>query len=113
MLPNQLLVEETDQPFFADRLFANRFINLVSSFRHGMQQNRIYLIEGPHGSGKSTFLNNLLQKFEQYTKTDKGATYETVWRLDKEALGAVSEETRPSVGSLCCSLSSANPCLIL
>lgn len=89
---SKLLVEDTDQPFFADRLFANRFVNLVSSFRHGTQQNRIYIIEGPHGFGKSTFLNNLLQKFEQYTKTDEGSTYETVWRLDKEVLGAVSEQ---------------------
>ena len=89
---SKLLVEGTDHPFFADRLFANRFINLVSSFKRGMQQNRIYIFEGPHGCGKSTFLNNLLQKFEHYTRTDKGTTYETAWRLDKTELGAISEQ---------------------
>jgi predicted Ser/Thr protein kinase len=88
---NSLLVEGADHPFFADRLFANRFINHINSFRHGIPQNRIYIFEGPHGCGKSTFLNNLLMKFEQYTKTAAGSTYETVWRLDKKELGMVSE----------------------
>jgi len=86
-----LFVEDTDHPFFADRLFANRLINLVTSFKRGNQQNRIYIFEGPHGCGKSTFLNNLLLKFEQYTKTDEGASYETVWRVDKKELGADHE----------------------
>ncbi|MBC7358558.1 MAG: serine protein kinase PrkA [Desulfacinum sp.] len=85
---SRLFVEGTDHPFFADRLFANRFINLVSTFRRGAQQNRIYIFEGPHGCGKSTFLNNLLLKFEQYTATDEGACYETLWRIDKRELGA-------------------------
>jgi predicted Ser/Thr protein kinase len=85
---SRLFVEGADHPFFADRLFANRFINQVNSFRRGAQQNRIYIFEGPHGCGKSTFLNNLLQKFEQYTHTEEGACYETVWRLDKAELGS-------------------------
>lgn len=81
----------SDHPFFADRLFANRLINLVSSFSRGIHQNRIYIFEGPHGCGKSTFLNNLLLKFEQYMKTEEGASYETLWRLNKEKLGLLSE----------------------
>jgi predicted Ser/Thr protein kinase len=82
-----LFVEDADHPFFADRLFANRFINHIASFKRGVQQNRIYIFEGPHGCGKSTFLNNLLMKFERYTKTPAGASYETVWRLNKKELG--------------------------
>jgi hypothetical protein len=31
----KLFVEGTDHPFFADRLFANRLINLFASLRHG------------------------------------------------------------------------------
>ncbi|SMC21700.1 putative serine protein kinase, PrkA [Desulfacinum hydrothermale DSM 13146] len=85
---SRLFVEGTDHPFFADRLFANRFVNLVSTFRRGAQQNRIYIFEGPHGCGKSTFLNNLLLKFELYTSTEQGACYETLWRIDKRELGA-------------------------
>ncbi len=87
----RLFVEGTDHPFFADRLFANRLINHFASFRYGSQQNRIYIFEGPHGSGKSTFLNNLLMKFEQYTKTADGLAFETVWRLNKKDLGHVTE----------------------
>ncbi len=83
-----LFEEGADHPFFADRLFANRLINHVASFKRGIQQNRIYIFEGPHGCGKSTFLNNLLMKFEQYTKSDAGAAYETVWRLNTKELGA-------------------------
>ena len=35
---NDLFVSGTDHPFFADRLFANRLINHVSTFRRGSQQ---------------------------------------------------------------------------
>ena len=88
---SSLFVEGTDHPFFADRLFANRLIKHVGSLKRGTEQNRIYIFEGPHGCGKSTFLNNLLLKFEQYTKTEKGSSYEIVWRLDRKDLGALSE----------------------
>jgi predicted Ser/Thr protein kinase len=88
---SKLFIDGTDHPFFADRLFANRLINHFSSFRYGIQQNRIYIFEGPHGCGKSTFLNNLLMKFEQYTASDRGSCYETLWRLDKRALGMFPE----------------------
>ncbi|MBW1801917.1 MAG: serine protein kinase PrkA, partial [Deltaproteobacteria bacterium] len=47
--------------------------------------------EGPHGCGKSTFLNNLLLKLEQYNRTEEGAGYEILWRLDKKALGAIAD----------------------
>lgn len=88
---SKLFVEGVDHPFFADRLFANRFINHVSSLKRGIQQNRIYIFEGPHGCGKSTFLNNLLMKFEQYTKTEEGTSYETIWRLDRKELAVLTD----------------------
>ena len=94
---SSLFVEGTDHPFFADRLFANRFINHIASFKRGVQQNRIYIFEGPHGCGKSTFLNNLLMKFEQYTRTVGGASFETVWRLNKKELGAVLDHDAHSM----------------
>lgn len=81
---NKLFVEGSDRPFFADRLFANRLMRHVDSVSVGAQQNKIYIFEGPHGSGKSTFLNNLLRKFEEYTNTSEGARYEVVWRLNHE-----------------------------
>lgn len=82
-----LFVSGADNPFFADRLFANRLINRVEAMRAGAQQNKIYIFEGPHGCGKSTFLNNLLRKFEAYANTEEGTRYETVWRLDRKVLG--------------------------
>jgi predicted Ser/Thr protein kinase len=88
---SNLLVEEVDHPFFADRLFANRLIHHIASFKRGFQQNRIYIFEGPHGCGKSTFLNNVLMKFEHYTRTEEGASYETLWRLDQKELGALMD----------------------
>jgi len=84
---SKLFEEGADHPFFGDRLFANRLIAHISPFRRGLRQNRIYIFEGPHGSGKSTFLNNVLMKFEQYAKTDEGASYETLWRLNRNILG--------------------------
>ncbi len=78
---NLLFVEGSDRPFFADRLFANRLIRHVESLSVGDQQNKIYIFDGPHGSGKSTFLNNLLRKFEEYANTPEGTRFEVVWRL--------------------------------
>lgn len=82
-----LFQKNCDDPFFADRLFANRFMNLVKGFKKGIQNNRIYLFEGPPGSGKSTFLDNLLSKMEEFTCTADGAMYNTLWRLNVEKLG--------------------------
>lgn len=93
----RLFVDGSDHPFFADRLFANRLVNLAASFKRGVPQNRIYVFEGPHGCGKSTFLNNLLMRFEQYTASEEGATYETIWRLDKNALGVIMEHEAHAV----------------
>lgn len=86
-----LFVKNTDRPFFADRLFANRLINHVDSMRGSSRQNKIYIFEGPPGSGKSTFLNNLLLKFEEYANSDAGMRYETVWRLDRRILAQINE----------------------
>lgn len=92
---NELFVRDSDHPFFADRLFANRLIKQVESMRQGAQQNKIYIFDGPHGCGKSTFLNNLLRKFEEYADTEAGCRYEVIWRINVSQLGrpAVSNET--------------------
>ena len=90
---SRLFIEGSDHPFFADRLFANRLINLVEAFKHGAQQNKIYIFEGPHGCGKSTFLNNLLTKFEEYTNTEQGSRFETVWRLNRKLFGNPVDNT--------------------
>ena len=87
---SRLFVEGSDRPFFADRLFANRLIRHVVSLSVGDQQNKIYVFDGPHGSGKSTFLNNLLRKFEEFANTPLGSRYEVVWRLQlPEQMGGV------------------------
>ncbi len=87
----RLFVEDSDHPFFADRLFANRLINHIESLKRGAQQNKIYIFDGPPGCGKSTFLNNLLRRFETYANTEPGMRYETVWRLDPKILGCTGE----------------------
>ncbi len=84
---DKLLVENTDTPFFADLPLANRLVRLAESFKEGTQQNKVYVFMGPPGSGKSTFLNNLLRRFEEYTHDSEGLNYEVLWRLDNEKLG--------------------------
>lgn len=83
---SKLFVEGADRAFFADRLFANRLMRHVDSFKVGAKQNKIYIFDGPHGSGKSTFLNNLLHKFEEYANSPEGCRYEVVWRLKQDHL---------------------------
>lgn len=83
---DKLFVEQTDTPFFSDLPLANRLVRLADSFNEGTQQNKIYIFIGPPGSGKSTFLNNLLQRFEEYSHTTEGQNYEVVWRLDSSRL---------------------------
>ncbi len=88
----RLFVEGSDSPFFADRLFSNRLVQLAENFRHGALQNKIYIFIGPHGCGKSTFLDNLLAKLEQYANSEEGCTYEALWRLDRRVLGSFSDK---------------------
>lgn len=89
---SRLFVEGADSPFFADRLFSNRLVQLAENFRHGSLQNKIYIFIGPHGCGKSTFLDNLLAKLEQYANSKEGCTYEALWRLDRKVLASFSEQ---------------------
>ncbi len=107
---SKLFVEGSDNPFFADRLFANRLISLVEAWKRGAQQNKIYLFKGPPGCGKSTFLNNLLMKFEEYANTDAGLRYEAVWRFDRKILGSLSDfEYHPVLDQLSRLLNSSLP----
>lgn len=78
----KLLAEGFSKPFFPDRLFANRFIAQIRHLQHSGQQNRMYIYKGPAGSGKSTFLNNLISKFEEYTRTSNGQMFEICWNFD-------------------------------
>jgi predicted Ser/Thr protein kinase len=94
---SDLFVKGSDHPFFADRLFANRFVNHVEALRQGAQQNKIYIFDGPHGCGKSTFLNNLLRRFEDYVNTEQGTSYETVWRINPDLLGRHSPNETVSI----------------
>ncbi|MFH1063523.1 MAG: serine protein kinase PrkA [Candidatus Woesearchaeota archaeon] len=77
-----LFETDTDEPFFADQFLTKKLMQLTHTLKQGGQQNKLYLIGGPPGSGKSTFLNVLMAKFEEYSKTDAGMAYETLWRLD-------------------------------
>lgn len=84
---DHLFVDQTDNPFFADLPLANRLVRLADSFKEGAQQNKLYIFLGPPGSGKSTFLNNLLKRFEEYSYTPEGQNYEVLWKLDIKKLG--------------------------
>jgi len=77
---SKLFEEGVENPYFIDRLFGNRFVQEIKSLITGAQQNRILAFIGSHGCGKSTFLNNLFQKLQEYIN-GKGA-FEIFWEID-------------------------------
>jgi predicted Ser/Thr protein kinase len=85
---SKMLVKDLDMPFYADKFLANQIVSLAKSFRSGNQQNKIYMFKGSPGSGKTTFLNNLLSRVEEYSQSDAGIMYETLWKLDKAAINS-------------------------
>jgi predicted Ser/Thr protein kinase len=94
----KLLVDGIDEPFFVDRLFANKLVNLAESMIKGAQQNRIYIFKGPPGCGKSVFLNSLLKRFQEYANSEEGTCYELVWRLKDTNTGRIEEIPCPCHG---------------
>ncbi len=86
---DRLLVNDTDTPFFADLPLANRLLHLAEAFKSGSQQNKMYVFIGPQGSGKSTFLNNLLWRLQEFTHLPEGIMYETFWQFDERMLSPV------------------------
>jgi len=89
---DNLLATNCEIPFYADPIFSERFIDLVKSFKKRTIQNHLILFEGPPGSGKSTFLNNLISKIEDYGKSEQGIMFKTYWRINTEVIqGAMKE----------------------
>lgn len=82
----ELFVKDTENPFFADRLLANKLINVIDSLKSGVMRNKLLLFIGPRGSGKSTFLNNLLEKLEVYSRSHDGLIYDTLWEIDLDKI---------------------------
>jgi len=91
---SKLFVDGADKPFFADTPFANRFMLQIGTLRQGIQQNRIHVYDGPTGSGKSTFLNNLLRMFEVYTSTPEGYAFEVLWDIDEAVIKDPAKENK-------------------
>ena len=90
----ELFIRGSESPYFADRLFGNRLMNLINSFDQVVDRNKIYIFEGPPGSGKSTFLKNVLNQFENYMKTGEGETYDTTWKIPRALFPTVSPEKK-------------------
>jgi len=91
---SKLFIEGVETPFFGDRLFANRFMQMAEEINMGINVNQIYLFEGPPGSGKSTFLNNLLQKMQEYTLTEQGTLYKIFWKIDPKIINKDVDDGR-------------------
>ena len=94
-----LFIRESESPYFADRLFGNRLMALIKSFDQAVDRNRIYIFEGPPGSGKSTFLKNFLYRFESYMKTPEGEIWDTSWTIDRNLLTDAVPEIHREAGS--------------
>jgi len=99
---NSMFVKRSDNPFFADRPFANRLMNVCQSFKQGAQQNKMFIFKGPHGCGKSTFLNNFLLKIKEYANGPQGERYEILWRIDKNKITSKTLEEKTNILEVPC-----------
>ncbi len=99
---NSMFVSGSDNPFFADRPFANRLANVGNSFKQGAQQNKIFIFRGPHGCGKSTFLNNFIAKVKEYANGPWGDRYEVLWKIDKSKISGESLEEKAGILEVPC-----------
>ncbi|PLX27743.1 hypothetical protein C0583_00690 [Candidatus Parcubacteria bacterium] len=79
-------------PFFPDRPFKNRLVRSMSFLESNSGQNVVFVFKGPPGCGKTTFINNLLKKTEEYSLSSEGERYEVVWRLKPESFGGYSDD---------------------
>lgn len=80
----KIFEENQADPFYTDRLFANRFVKKFKYLDRGSNQNKIYVFRGAPGSGKSTFLNCLVSKIEEYVNNGNGELYEVIWKLNND-----------------------------
>ena len=104
----ELFVVDSDHRFFADRIFANRLIRIIEDMKRGAQQNKIYVYDGPHGCGKSTFLNNMIRRLQDYSNTTAGLRYEVVWVFPRSEIGTWQEETDDDKKNCECDRASRN-----
>ncbi len=89
-----LFVENIDRPFFADMIFANNLAMVVETLKKNAQQAKIQIFRGPPGSGKSTFLNAILKKFEDYSATPEGFVPEVVWKINIPRINAELDQEK-------------------
>jgi len=108
---SKLFVEDCDTKFFADRLFANKFMNFISRLKERGQIDKIMIFQGPSGTGKSRMIENLAAKIENYASLEVGAMYEIVWQLKFEGTHKKSESGLTSIHLPC--LNHENPILFI
>ena len=83
---DKLFLEGVDEPYFVDRVMANRLARYMQSLPTHNGQNVVYDNIGPAGCGKSTCINNLLRGLERYSLIAEGDRYELVWQLDRDKI---------------------------
>ena len=79
---SELLEKGHSQPFFASVMFSHVLAEEIEALAKNSRQNRIYVFEGPHGCGKSTFLKNLLAQYQEYI--NENPMFEVFWKIEKE-----------------------------
>ena len=93
----QLFVESTDHPFFADRIFANRLVNMIEAFRGGRAAEQDLHLRRPAGLRQVHLPEQPAEKFEEYAD-QRGRPAATRWSgAWTAAAGRASEPT----GSRC------------
>ncbi len=79
---NKMFSDNQPKPFVPSNTFLNRLIEIKKMMTSGIE-NKYYLFMGKQGSGKTSFLDCILRKFEEFTGSEEGMMFAAEYHLPR------------------------------
>jgi predicted Ser/Thr protein kinase len=93
---------EHPQPVVGQEGVQSRLVQILRGFARAGKSNKLIVLHGPNGSAKSTFVRNLIEGIEAYSKSEGGCLFHFSWvfphdTYEKTSLGiGARRESEPS-----------------